>query len=116
LQLIETRLCLGQDADGSLVGGHELLERRGACRELRDGLLERREQVLERSGFDGTLGSGPVQFASGAATAPGALIMATRPRMPFTKRPASSPEKVLASSIDSFMAAFVGTWRSIAIS
>ena len=32
-----------------------------------------------------------------------------RPRTPLTKRPASSPPKVLASSIDSFIAAFTGT-------
>ena len=43
-------------------------------------------------------------------------VAATLPRMPLTKRPASSPEKVLASSIDSLIAALVGTLRSIAIS
>lgn len=115
-QHVEARLSLREDPNRALVGRHELLERRGSARELSDGLLERGEQLLERRGFDEAVWADLVQFASGAVTAPGAVVAATRPSMPFTKRPDSSPEKVLASSIDSLMAAFVGTWRSIAIS
>src|SRR5579875_2010940 len=40
----------------------------------------------------------------------------TRPRTPFTNRPDSSPEKVLASSMDSLMAALTGTLRATVIS
>ena len=115
-QLVETGLRLGEDPDRPLMGCNQLLERRCAARELGDGLLETCEELLEPNGLDGTGAAGLVQFASGAVTAPGAVVATTRPRMPFTKRPDSSPEKVLASSIDSLMAAFVGTWRSIAIS
>jgi len=112
----ELRKFVGEDAERALVGGHELVKRGGTARELGDGLLEGSQQVLEPGSLDRVLNAGQVQFASGAVTAPGAVVATTRPRMPFTKRPASSPEKVLASSIDSLMAAFVGTWRSIAIS
>ena len=115
-QLVEAQLGFREEAHRSLVSRHKLLERRGAARELCDRLLERGEQILETRGLERTLSSGAVQFASGAVTTPGALMAATRPRMPFTKRPDSSPENVLASSMDSLMAALVGTWRSIAIS
>src|SRR6202521_3350678 len=86
--------------------GDQLLERSGAAGQLGDGLLEGGEQLLEACSVDRMICVCLVQDA----------VAATRPRMPLTKRPASSPENVLASSIDSLMAALVGTWRSIAIS
>jgi hypothetical protein len=47
-------LGLSEDAKSALVGRHELLERRGSTRELRDCLLEGSEQILESRGFDWT--------------------------------------------------------------
>src|SRR5438477_357769 len=76
------------------VRGDQLLERRRAVGEPADRLLEPVEHVQ-------------LQLAL-AHVAPAATL----PRMPLTNRPASSPEKVLASSMDSLMAAFVGTCRS----
>src|SRR6267378_4490568 len=80
--------------------GDELVERGGTFRKPADRLLEAREQLLE----------GLLRRSAQVTVA------ATRPRMPFTKRPASSPEKVFASSIDSLIAALVGTRRSMVIS
>src|SRR5690349_20718531 len=80
------------------MGGDELVQRRRAVGQLRDGRLEVGEQVVENRGL--------TQVA----------VAATRPRIPFTKRLASSPENVFASSIDSLIASLVGTRRSIAIS
>ena len=115
-QLVETRLGLAEDADSALVSRDQLLEGSRTTRQLGYGLLEGREQILEACSVDWTSGTGLAQIASGAVSAPVAVVAATRPRMPFTKRPASSPENVLASSIDSLIAALVGTWRSMAIS
>src|SRR5260370_35820341 len=116
LQLVEARLGFREDPDRALVGRYELLEWRGTARELCDRLLEGCKQLFEARRFDRRLCAGRAQFASGAVTAPGAVVATTRPRIPFTNRPASSPEKALASSIDSLVAAFVGTCRSMAIS
>src|SRR5712692_3071911 len=96
-QLSQAGLRLGQKLDPNPVRGDEILQRRGAVGELRDRLLEVGDQLVQ---------SALAQVA----------VAATRPRMPLTKRPASSPEKVFASSIDSLIAALVGTRRSIAIS
>src|SRR5260370_4081596 len=100
LQGIQAGLGLGQEPAGLFVGGDELVERSGAVGQPADSLLEAYQPLLERR-----LGlRAPLPVA------------AARPRMPLTKRPASSPEKVLASSIDSLIAALVGTRRSIVIS
>ncbi len=100
LQGLEAGLRLRQQAGGTLVRGDQLVERSRAVGEPPDRVLEARQQLLE-----GGLGLG-VQLTDAA----------TRPRMPFTKRPASSPENVFASSIDSLIAALVGTRLSIVIS
>src|SRR2546421_28223 len=82
----------------AVVRRHELLQRRRPVSELPNRPLELRQQIVQTARF--------AQVA----------VAATRPRTPFTNRPASSPEKVFASSIDSLMAALVGTLRSTAIS
>src|SRR5260221_12481227 len=62
-------------------------------------------------------GGVPPQAARGLSAQPlAASVAAIFPRTPLTKRPASSPEKVLASSIDSLIAALTGTSCAIAIS
>lgn len=100
LQRFEARIGVGQKLRRSLVGGHQLFERRRAIREPLDSLFEARQDLVK----------GRLRIRAQVTVA------ATRPRMPFTNRPASSPEKVFASSIDSLIAAFVGTRRSIVIS
>jgi hypothetical protein len=102
LQGLQSLLGVRQKAGGALVGGHELIQGRRAVGQLRDRLLEPREGFLEA-------GTGLLLWAQ-------TTLAATRPRIPLTKRPASSPEKVFASSIDSLMAALVGTCLSIVIS
>ena len=97
LQFSESGLDLREQPQRPLVGGDELFERGGTVGQLADRALELAEQGIE-------VGRGHVAVA------------ATRPRIPLTKRPASSPENVLARSMDSLMAAFVGTLRSMAIS
>ncbi len=98
LKFRETRLRLGQQPDRPIVGRHELVQRRAAVRERADRGFQVGQNVVKLGRLH--------QVA----------VAATRPRMPLTKRPASSPEKVFASSIDSLIAALVGTLRSIAIS
>jgi len=93
-------LGLGQQPGPALMGGDELVERSRAIRQPADRLLQARQQLLE----------------SWLGLSAQVTVAAIRPRMPFTKRPASSPENVFASSIDSLIAAFVGTRRSMVIS
>ena len=102
-ELLEIRLGFGEKAQRALVSGDQLVERCGASGELANRLLEAGKQLLEPHGRDRRVLAQIV-------------VAATLPRMPLTKRPASSPENVLASSMDSLIAALVGTWRSIAIS
>src|SRR2546421_2921358 len=78
LELDQPRLRLGQQSDRDLMRRHEIVERSRAVGELPYRLLQVGEQVVE---------SALAQVA----------VAATRPRMPLTKRPASSPENVLAS-------------------
>ena len=103
LEPVEIRLGRSEKAQRALVRGDQLFERCGASCELVDRLLEAGKQLLEPHGRDRRVLAQIV-------------VAATLPRMPLTKRPASSPENVLASSMDSLIAALVGTWRSIAIS
>src|SRR5258706_1105788 len=74
------------------VRRHQVVQRRSAVGKSLDHLL----QPVHDVGWAG---------AHDAAAA-------TLPRMPLMNLPASSPEKVLASSMDSLMAALVGTCRS----
>src|SRR4029077_7647855 len=99
-QRLQASFRLRQEPGGAFVRGDELVERGRAFGEPADGLLEARQQLVE----------------AGLRLRAQLTVAATRPRMPLTKRPASSPEKVLASSIDSLMAALGGTRRSIVIS
>src|SRR2546429_269864 len=81
---------------------------------------------LERGGRGGQPGRPPLQPLQQLvqpwrrtllqAAYPRAAVSATLPRMPLTNRPDSSPAKVLASSIDSLMAARTGVSRANAIS
>src|SRR5260370_36697059 len=88
---------LAEQAHRPLMSGDQIIQWCRAVGQLGDGRFEVGEQAVE----DRRL----TQVA----------VAATRPRMPFTKRPDSSPEKDLASSIDSLIAALGGAWRSIAI-
>src|ERR1700686_4301257 len=97
LQPGQARLGLGQQLERLLVGSHQLLQRSGSAGKPRHRPLEVGQELVE-------------------TTLAHVAVAATRPRMPLTKRPASSPENVLASAIDSLIAALVGTRRSIAIS
>src|SRR6266567_5255457 len=97
LQLRKASLRLGEQPRRPLMCLYEVVEGRRPLGQNGDRLLELGQDLVE---------SALAQVA----------VAATRPRMPLTNRPASSPEKVLASSIDSLMAAFVGTFLSIAIS
>src|SRR5438270_7463570 len=86
-QAREVRVGLVQQLQGLLVRRNERLQRcRGVGQPL-DRLLEAFDRV-----------SRPYRHDAAAAT---------RPSTPLTNRPASSPENVLASSIDSLMAALV---------
>src|SRR6266404_2880017 len=72
------------------------------------------DQLLERCVRVRKPGDRPLQSVQNVGRLGAhAVAAATRPRMPFTNRPASSPEKVLASSIDSLIAAFGGTFLSM---
>lgn len=95
---VQTCLGLADQPHRLTVAGDQLLERRPAVGEPRDGSLESIEELIQ-----GDLG--PAQTDS--------TIL---PSTPFTKRPDSSPENVLASSMDSLMAARTGTSRAITIS
>src|SRR6266581_708145 len=92
-QSLQLLLRLVQQLQRKRVGADELFQRRVRVRKAGDRPLQAVQNV-------GRLGAH-------------AMAEATRPRMPFTNRPASSPEKVLASSIDSLIAAFGGTCLSI---
>src|SRR6266849_5492676 len=99
-QRVEPGFGFDQQPCSALMGGHELIERGRPIGQPANRLLEARHQLLER------------RLGLGAQV----TVAATRPRMPLTNRPASSPENVLASSIDSLIAALVGTLRSMVIS
>src|SRR5216683_5624663 len=100
LEGLEPGFGVGQQPPGPFMRGNQLVEWGRAIGEPADRLLEARQQLFER----------------GLGLRAQVTVAATRPRIPLTKRPASSPEKVLASSIDSLIAALVGTRRSIVIS
>src|SRR5205823_3501227 len=92
-QSLQLLLRLAQQLERQLVGADQLLQRRVRFRKAGDRPLQAVQDVGRLRAH--------------------AMAEATRPRMPFTNRPASSPEKVLASSIDSLIAAFGGTCLSI---
>src|SRR4029077_2949314 len=100
LQRLETCLGVGQKPPRTFMGSHQLVERGRAVGQAGDGFLQASQQLFE----------------SWLGLVAQVTVAATRPRMPLTNRPASSPENVLASSIDSLIAALVGTRRSIVIS
>src|SRR5439155_13999811 len=97
-QIGQARLGVGQQPDRSLVCRNQLIQGRRPLRKLAHGGFELREKIVELPDL--------TQVA----------VAATRPRIPLTNLPESSPEKVLASSMDSLIAALVGTLRSMAIS
>ena len=99
---IEAPFGFGQQAGSTLMCSDELVQRRRAVCQLGNRAFELGKDLLEGC----VRGFGRAQVT----------LAAMRPRMPLTNLPASSPEKVLASSIDSLIAALVGTCLSMVIS
>ena len=111
-QHLQPPFGFAKQARRTLMGGNQLVEGRRALGEQRDGALEAGKQRLKAECLGALALARKLQlFGRFHVT-----LAATLPRMPFTNLPASSPEKVLASSIDSLMAALVGTCRSMVIS
>src|SRR5439155_4958304 len=92
-QILQLLLRLVQQLERQPVGADQLLQRRIRVRKAGDRPLQAVQNVGRLRAH--------------------AMAEATRPRMPFTNLPASSPAKVLASSIDSLIAAFGGTCLSM---
>jgi hypothetical protein len=104
---LQAHLGRRQQPPGLLVVGDRLIERCRRIGEALEGGLQAVQELIQ--------GWAPV-VPRGNLGSPHATISATFPSTPFTKRPDSSPENVLASSMDSLIAAFTGTLRAIVIS
>ena len=99
-ELADPVLGFVEQPSGLLVGDHELLESKAAVGETAQVALGAVEHRID----------GP---RLAILTQLGDTAEAIFPSTPFTKRPASSPLNVFASSIDSLMAARGGTLRAM---